>query len=212
MARTCQLYLRLDIGALPEWRELERIARQVEPAALLVTGIAGGAASEALRDFLAAAKRLNLAVLIENDVPLAKELDADGVHLRADSQALAEARKLLGDTKSIGMSCVLSRHEAMTMAEEGADYVAFGEHGLGNQDPDPAETADMLGWWSELFEIPCVAWAREGYGTDDLRELVETGADYLAVADGGRRDEARADWFHHVAALARSPGRADGAE
>ncbi|WP_125461803.1 MULTISPECIES: thiamine phosphate synthase [Rhodomicrobium] len=202
MDQGCRLYLRFGIGALPGASELARIAHEVAPAALLVTGLAGGAGSEALRDFMVEARRQNLAVLIENDVQLAKELDADGVHLRADSTTLADARRLLGEAKSIGVSCVLSRHEAMSMAEEGADYVAFGEYGVGDDAADRDATEDMLAWWSELFEIPCVAWAREGYGVDELHGLVRAGADFLAAGDGGRTGDARAEWFLTLAGLA----------
>src|SRR6185503_403384 len=97
---------------------------------ILITGLGAGAGPATLRPFISAARRLDLAVMFENDVHLAKELDADGVHLRAGSDALADARRLLGEDKSIGVSCILSRHEAMTMAEGGADYIAFGEFGL----------------------------------------------------------------------------------
>jgi len=199
MDQGCQLYLRFNADMLPDEAELERLARRVEPAALLVTGAAG----ETVRGFIEAARRQTLAVLIENDARLAKAFDAHGLHLRADSQALAEARRALGGEKSIGASCILSRHQAMTMAEEGADYVAFGEFGLPDA-PGSVETAEMIQWWHDLFEIPCVAWARESYEEADLRDVIHAGADYLALDAGGRTGSAMLEWFERIAALARS--------
>ena len=67
-----------------------------------------------------------LACLIEQDAALAERLGADGVHIAADPIAYAEARKLLGESASIGAGCGLNRHDAMRLAEMGADYVAFG--------------------------------------------------------------------------------------
>src|SRR3546814_13873884 len=57
-----------------------------------------------------------------------------------------------------GVTCHDSRHLAMEAGEAGADYVAFGAfYPTTTKDsmhrPDPA----ILGWWSTLFEIPCVA-------------------------------------------------------
>ena len=176
-----------------------RVAR---PSVLLLTGVGAGVDVASLRPFMAAARRLDLAVMIENDIRLAKELDADGVHLRADSDTLAEARRLLGEDKSIGMSCVLSRHEAMLMAEGGADYIAFGEFGL-REDAGAAEVADMIEWWADIFEVPCVAWGQDRYSEDELRGFVEAGADYLSVAlvAGDAADAA-----HRYAAMAELVG------
>jgi thiamine-phosphate pyrophosphorylase len=71
----------------------------------------------------------------------------------------------------------------MVMAEDGADYIAFGEFGS-PEDADAAEVADMIEWWADIFEVPCVAWAREQYSEDELRGIVEAGPDYLSVALG----------------------------
>ena len=199
MRKSCELYLRVAAGRPEGWPDLESALRVARPSALLITGIGAGVDAAALRPFMAAARRLDLAVMIENDIHLAKELDADGVHLRAGSETLAEARRLLGEEKSIGASCVLSRHEAMIMAEGGADYIAFGEFGL-LEDAAAAEVADMIDWWADIFEVPCVGWVREQYGEDELRGIVAAGPDYLSVelgagdaADAARRYAAIAE-------------------
>ncbi len=189
MKKRCELYLRFRAHELPTAAELEAIIGEADPAALLITEISGAVAENSLASFISAAQGQNLAVLIEDDVSLAKKLDADGVHLRARSGAPSEARRLLGENKSVGASCVLSRHEAMVMAEEGADYIAFGEFG----GPDTARggaVADMIHWWDELFEAPCVAWVWSQDDEAQIESLVRAGADFLAIDAGpsGRID------------------------
>jgi thiamine-phosphate pyrophosphorylase len=173
--KTCKLYLRIpahlctsvDLSAL-------RLSEQV--GALLITdtkGISPGI----LQPFVTVVGSQNVAVLIENDVPLAKRLDADGVHLRAHTGSVVEVRKQLGGEKAVGVSCPLIRHDAMEIGEAGASYVTFGE---GDAD-DLNEVAAMIRWWDELFEVPCVGWGREGQDDEALRTLVRAGADFLSV-------------------------------
>jgi thiamine-phosphate pyrophosphorylase len=203
MNKRCELYLRLRADALPAPEELETIAREIAPAALLLTGLAG-APDDGIRRTVDAAKRQNLAILLEDDFELAAALDADGVHLRGDGERLREARRLLGEQKSIGASCALSRHEAMQMAEAGADYVAFGEIiGTGGRDIDAL--AEMIRWWAELVELPSVAWLDDDASEDDARRLVGAGADFLAVALG--RGDAATDLtgLRRWAAIAGKP-------
>ena len=64
---------------------------------------------------------------IMNDRPdLAAELDCDGVHVGEEDMPYAEARRLLGPDRIVGVTCGASRDRAITAAEAGADYVAFG--------------------------------------------------------------------------------------
>ncbi len=202
MEKRCELYLRLCADALSDPAELERIVRATGPAALLLTDL-DDVPRDAIRQIVEAARRQNLAILLEDHVDLAKACDADGVHIKADSGGLSEARRLLGDTKSIGASCGLSRHEAMEIAEAGADYVAFGQiMGRGPRDDDAL--AEMIRWWDELFEVPCVAWLSEDATKEDASRLVRAGADYLAVALDGETafDMGR---IRDLAALASDP-------
>jgi thiamine-phosphate pyrophosphorylase len=183
MDESFEVYLRYRADSLPGEEELAAIRRATGAAILLVTDTgekAGPASVGRLSAFMTLARRQTVAVLLEEDFHLAKALDADGVHLQANSARLAEARRLLGENKSVGVSCGLSRHEAMTMAEEGADYVAFGESdGHGPANPDAA--AGMIRWWSEVFETPCVAWVRNEDDEADIHVLAGAGADYLCV-------------------------------
>ncbi len=121
---------------------------------------------------------------IMNDRPdLAVKLDCDGVHVGQDDMACAEARRIVGPDRQVGVTCKSSRHLAMEAAEAGADYVAFGAFfpSTTKNITTPADL-DILRWWSGLFEFPCVAIG--GITPENCRPVVEAGADFLAVAGG----------------------------
>jgi thiamine-phosphate pyrophosphorylase len=124
----------------------------------------------------------DVAFIINDSISLAKRLGADGVHLGQSDGDPKEARAALGPSAQIGVTCHDSRHLAMEAGEAGADYVAFGAFFPTTTKetfhrPDPS----ILGWWSALFEIPCVAIG--GITPENGRTLVEAGADFLAVCN-----------------------------
>ena len=124
-----------------------------------------------------------VAFIVNDSVPLAKRLKADGVHLGQDDGDPKEAREELGRDAQIGVTCHASKHRAMEAGEAGADYVAFGAFfESSTKDKGNAErpTADTIEWWSQLFEIPCVAIG--GITPDNCAPLVAAGADFLAVS------------------------------
>src|SRR3546814_2259157 len=99
-----------------------------------------------------------VAFILNDRMELAHQLGTDGVHLGQGDGDAKEARRLLGPSAQIGITCHDSRHLAMEAGEAGADYVAFGAFYPTNTTdtshrPEPA----ILGWWSTIFEIPCVA-------------------------------------------------------
>jgi thiamine-phosphate pyrophosphorylase len=64
-------------------------------------------------------------VLINDRVDLALALDADGVHLRADSLPVAVTRRLLGADRLIGVS-THSTDEVVRAESDGADFAVLG--------------------------------------------------------------------------------------
>ena len=64
--------------------------------------------------------------IVNNDLELAKSLDADGVHLGKNDCDVRLAREILGPESIIGVSCYNSLNRASTAINQGADYVAFG--------------------------------------------------------------------------------------
>jgi thiamine-phosphate pyrophosphorylase len=119
---------------------------------------------------------------IMNDRPdLATELDCDGVHVGADDMSYAEARRLLGTDRIVGVTCGDSRHRAVEATEAGADYVAFGSFfpSMTKAGAKFRATPDVLRDWSETTVVPCCAIG--GITQQNCDPLVEAGADFLAV-------------------------------
>ena len=64
--------------------------------------------------------------IINDDVELAQQVRAAGVHLGREDASLAQARAHLGSQAIIGVSCYNELARAVRAQTEGADYVAFG--------------------------------------------------------------------------------------
>lgn len=123
----------------------------------------------------------DVAFIVNDSIPLAKRLGADGVHLGQKDGTVAEAREALGREAQIGVTCHASRHLAMEAGEAGADYVAFGAFFRSNtKQVEHRAQPEILSWWQSLFELPCVAIG--GITPDNCGPLVEAGADFLAVS------------------------------
>jgi thiamine-phosphate pyrophosphorylase len=120
--------------------------------------------------------------LILNDRPdLAVRFDCDGVHVGQDDPPCAEARRIVGPDRIVGVTCHNSRHLAMEAAEAGADYVAFGAF-FPTRTKDAKTRADLeiLEIWQETMLIPCVAIG--GITPENCRPLVTAGADFIAAS------------------------------
>ena len=126
---------------------------------------------------------------ILNDRPdLAARVGADGVHIGQEDASYPEARRWLGDSGIVGVTCHDSRHLALDAGDAGADYVAFGAfYPTDTKDPKARAEPDLLTWWQQMIELPCVAIG--GITVNNARPLVEAGADFLAVSAGVWRAE-----------------------
>jgi len=144
-----------------------------------------------------------VAFIVNDSISLAKRIKADGVHLGQDDGTVEEARQRLGRDAQIGVTCHNSRHLAMEAGEAGADYVAFGAFfPTTTKQTEYTAEPDLLTWWQELMEIPCVAIG--GITPNNCAPLVEAGADFLAVSgavwNGDEAEAIRA--FHRVLSAA----------
>jgi thiamine-phosphate pyrophosphorylase len=120
-----------------------------------------------------------IALLVEDHPDLVARAGADGAHL-IGSDALVSAIGKLKPQRIAGVGRLPTRHDAMIAAEAGADYVTFGDPDARGARPSLAAIAERVAWWSELFEIPCVAYA-ERFG--DMGELCAAGADFIAISE-----------------------------
>lgn len=69
--------------------------------------------------------RYHVPFLINDDVALAKEIDADGVHVGQDDMEASAVRGILGPDKMIGVSAK-TVEQALRAQEQGADYIGVG--------------------------------------------------------------------------------------
>lgn len=117
--------------------------------------------------------------IVNDDIQLAKELDADGVHLGQDDGSVADARAALGADRIIGKS-THNLEEALLAETDGADYIGFGamyptESKVISHLPGTAGLAAIR----KQIKIPVVAIG--GITADNACRVIEAGADALAV-------------------------------
>jgi len=138
-------------------------------------------ASEAMR--LRAICRATGTCFIVNDDPrLAREVDADGVHLGEDDGDIAAARNLLGPDRAIGISCYDDAACARAAAASGAGYVAFGAMFPSSTKPNARRVTPALFAETTALGVPRVAIG--GITPDNARIAVAAGADLVAVIGG----------------------------
>ncbi len=143
------LYAITDPVLLPDERLLAGVAAAIRGGARLVQYRDKGRDRDRRLAQARALARLcseSDALLIVNDDPeLAAEAGAHGVHLGRDDAPVAEARRLLGESAIIGVSCYADPARAERFAAE-ADYLAFGRFFPSRTKPDalPADPA-LLG-------------------------------------------------------------------
>ncbi|MDF1768046.1 thiamine phosphate synthase [Maricaulis sp.] len=128
-----------------------------------------------------AAQARGVAVILNDSPELADALGCDGVHIGQSDGRVKDARAIMGKGRTVGVTCHDSRHFAMVAGEAGADYVAFGAFfPTRTKVTEHVATPDILAWWVEIFELPCVAIG--GITAENAAPLVEAGADFLAVS------------------------------
>lgn len=124
-----------------------------------------------------AAQGRGVAVLLDGHADLVARCGADGAHLTG----IEDVQAALGDLKParmVGAGGMVTRHDAMLAAEQGVDYVMFGEPDAGGRRPAFEAVLERISWWSEVFQIPGVGFA-ESLG--EVADLADAGADFVAV-------------------------------
>ena len=180
----CQLYL-ISPASIDE-TFVDQLAAALDggPVAAFQLRLKGQSEDEIARlagPLQALCAKREVAFIVNDSIALAKRLGADGVHLGQGDGDPAEARRILGPSVQIGVTCHASRHLAMEAGEAGADYVTFGAF-FPTTTKETAHRPEpgILSWWSTVFELPCVAIG--GITADNAGPLVEAGADFLAVS------------------------------
>ncbi|HXU93576.1 MAG TPA: thiamine phosphate synthase [Gallionella sp.] len=125
-------------------------------------------------------REFGVPLIVNDDAELARQVDADGVHLGGTDGSVAAARALLGAEKVIGVSCYNHAPLAFEAVEQGADYVAFGAFFPSGVKPDAVKAApELLQQTRRKLNVPIVAIG--GITAQNGAQLLEAGADALAV-------------------------------
>lgn len=122
----------------------------------------------------------NALLIINDDIELARNSCADGIHIGKDDDSLEQARQQLGKDKIIGVSCYNQLELAHKAIRAGADYIAFGSFFSSSIKPDaPTASIDLIQEIKQEYSIPvcCIG----GITQQNHQPLLDAGADMLAV-------------------------------
>ena len=134
-------------------------------------------AADALRPV---AHARDVPLVVADHFRLAKRLGLDGVHLTDGARQVRAARAELGKDGIVGAYARASRHDGLTAAEIGADYVAFGPAGTTGLGDGSVAPLDLFQWWSEVIEVPVVA---EGGISPEVAAELAGAVDFVALGD-----------------------------
>lgn len=170
----CRLYLvtppRLDPAAFAG--QLEAVLAALDVASLEIRLEDAGPDEwlAAVNAILPLTLAHDVALLLADRPQIAAGTGCDGAYL-SFVESYPEARRMLGEDAIIGVAARGSRHLAMEAGERGAAFIGIGPAAEGGVE------ADLLAWWAELMEVPCVAFGIRTPG--DAVLAVEAGADFL---------------------------------
>jgi thiamine-phosphate pyrophosphorylase len=182
MTRIAGLY-----AITPDWDDSVRLFRAVDAA------LQGGARVLQYRNKRSASSRrlehaLGLSALcrkagatfiVNDDVALALEVDADGVHLGKTDGDIAAARKRLGPKRLLGASCYNRADLAAPLVAAGADHIAFGSVYPSTTKPDAVRADLGLFAGARSLDVPLVAIG--GITLDNAVPVIAAGADAVAI-------------------------------
>ncbi len=125
-------------------------------------------------------QKFNVKFLINDDVFLAKKLDADGCHLGQKDMNLLKARKIIGN-KLIGVTCHNSTILAKSAIKNKADYLAFGAFNASKTKKVKYKASiNLLKKARKITKKPIVAIG--GINFENYKKLLLNKANFLAIS------------------------------
>jgi len=125
----------------------------------------------------------NALLIINDDITLASDSHADGVHLGQNDLSISAARAYLSPTAIIGVSCYNDFSLAKQATNNGADYIAFGRFFPSHTKPDAIQAnIEILKIAKCELDVPIAAIG--GVTTENAATLINAGADMLAIVNG----------------------------
>ncbi|CAM5487949.1 thiamine-phosphate pyrophosphorylase [Aquamicrobium terrae] len=145
---------------------------------------AGGLDEAAFQAFaeqvVPAAQAAGVAVVIAGDSRIAGRVHADGLHVEAGKDELADAIERHQARMMVGAGGAKTRDDALELGEERPDYIFFGRFGYDTKPEPHARNLALGAWWSEMIEIPCIVMA--GADLASAEAVAATGAEFVALS------------------------------
>ena len=166
---------------------VQHVAQAIQSGAVMIQyrdkSSAAGQRLWQANDLQMLCQSLRVPLIINDDIELAVQCRAAGVHLGKDDASIEQARAALGAQAIIGVSCYALLSLALAAQANGADYVAFGSFFASPTKPATERAdLDLLRAARAQLQVPIATIG--GITPDNGRALVEAGADLLAVVSG----------------------------
>jgi thiamine-phosphate pyrophosphorylase len=166
---------------VPPETPLEKVEGALRGGADIVQIWLGAKANPAwARQVLACARRYQVPVLVNNDVALAAEIGADGVHIDGDRPTPQEIRRALGPQALVGVTCGNQLEKVRWAESSGTDYISFcsifPSSSVDECEIVPLETVKRA---KQLVKIP--VFASGGITLQNAPQVLAAGADGLAL-------------------------------
>ncbi len=127
-------------------------------------------------------REFNRIFIINDDVELARKINADGIHLGKNDHDIRSVRAHLGQV-IIGVSCYNEMQRAINAENVGADYVTFGSFFLSLTKPRAVRAdKNLIKQAKKKLKLPVVAIG--GITPENGKLLIKLGVNYLAVISG----------------------------
>ena len=180
------LYAITDRGCLKEHTLIEAVRQALSGGATLLQlrekNLEEEAFLEEAKEIKKLCKEFEVPLIINDNVRIAKEIDADGVHVGQGDLSADEVRKILGKNKIIGVSA-RTVAQAKKAQEDGADYLGVGAVFTTSSKKDAAPVSlQTLREICSSVTIPAVAIG--GINKDNVMQLKGTGINGIAVISG----------------------------
>jgi thiamine-phosphate pyrophosphorylase len=119
-------------------------------------------------------------LIVNDSVEIAARSRADGVHVGRDDATPAEARRALGPTRIVGVSCYDRLDLARDAEAAGADYVAFGSFFPSSIKPHALRPPmELIAEARRVLTLPIIAIG--GITRENAAQVIDAGADMVAV-------------------------------
>ena len=187
MVDGCGLYLitpePVDLRTFPDLFARALEAGDVAAVQLRLKNVGDDTWKRAIDALRPIAQSRRVAFLLNDRADLVVGTGCDGTHVGQEDTPAREARRLMGSSRTLGVTCKSSRELANRAVEDGADYVAFGAF-FPSTSKQVTRLADpeILRSWSR--ESPVTSCAIGGITAENLAPLVRAGANLLAIIGG----------------------------